>query len=922
MAWFYLFFFITGATGLIYETTFARQLQLVFGSTLSAVSVVVAVFFGGMALGAALLGKYADRFSPIRFYGILEIGSGLLALLAAFLVPQIRNLYAHLYPLLPASGYLRTGTQGVLTVILLLPPTLLIGATLPALSRGLTVSFGKRFTRIGALYGLNTLGAAFGTILCGFLLLEHLGYGMSILSAALVNISIGLIALILAPRFATAFSAAKQGRSKRQRVPRSDNAASKRPNQQKGLSRLILLLAGLSGLAALGYEIVWFRILSFSVVVDAYAFALMLGVYLLGIGGGSLVAAWRFRRSQGSLLELGLLEVALSIFAVVGFIGLILLKFHIPQPVTGDPNFWWKELVSTSLLAIILILPATLIMGYVFPMLVSLYTSRKDRLGAQVGKVVAVNTLGAIVGSIISGFIFIPLVGIQKSLILFAGLSGVVGIIALTFGPMQTISRTLSLVFSVPLIVLSFLLVPLRSDFGFLQIPGHKKAQLLYYRESADQTVMVTRDVGGRKIQRLILNQQQATSTSLPGQRKNQLLGHLPLWACPDARTALVICFGSGGTFGALGAYDLERVDCVEICPAVIEAAHLFSRWNGDVLSKPNVRVIVDDGRSYLLTTQESYDIITLEPMHPGLKGVSSLYSLEFYMEARNRLRPGGVLCQWIPLYGMNGEDARSLIATATEIFPQSSLWLVGAEGILVCARDSLFIGWDWLQKKFGDGEVQAVLRQVRLEDPWAILSGYLLGPEGLRDFVQGAPIVRDDRPFTEYSIPRHKHIFPWDEMLTLVEKRESPMAMMKGVSKEEIDSLESLWTERKNVWVDRDRGFAAFSQGDMPRARRYLEAAYQQNPSDRYTAHFLEEVYWKYGLRYGRQGLVDDAVEAYRMAAHVEPRDPESHFYLAVALANVGQRQEAVKEARITLELEPEHRGAKSLLDRQGSNR
>lgn len=922
MAWFFVFFFITGATGLIYETVFARQLQLVFGSTLSAVSVVVAVFFGGMALGAALLGKFADRFSPIRFYGILEIGAGLSALLAVFMVPQIRNLYAHLYPLLPASSHLRIGTQGILTVVLLLPPTLFIGATLPALSRGLTVSFGKRFTRIGALYGLNALGAAFGTILCGFLLLEHLGYKMSILSASLVNVSIGVVAVVLASRFARPFSTAKEGTDKKDRAPKRDDIALEHPNQQSNPSRLVLLLAGLSGLAALGYEIVWFRTLSFSVVVDAYAFALMLGVYLLGIGGGSLVAAWRFRRSQGSLLELGLMEVALSIFAVMGFIGLIAVNLRIPRPLAGDPNFWWKELVNTSLLAIILILPATLIMGYVFPMLVSLYTSRKNRLGGQVGRVVAVNTLGAIVGSIISGFIFIPLIGIQKSLISFAGLSGVIGIIALTFGPMQTRSRTLSLVFSVPLIVLSFLLMPVRSNFGFLQIPGHERAQLLFYRESADQTVMVTRDVGGRKVQRLILNQQQATSTSLPGQRKNQLLGHIPLWACPDARTALVICFGSGGTFGALGAYDLERVDCVEICPAVIEAAHLFSRWNGDVLSKPNVRVIVDDGRSYLLTTQDSYDIITLEPMHPGLRGVSSLYSLEFYMEARNRLRPGGVLCQWIPLYSMNGEDARSLIATAIEVFPQSSLWLVGTEGILLCARDSLFIRWDWLQKKFDDEEVRAVLRQVRLEDPWAILSGYLLGPEGLRDFVQGAPIVRDDRPFTEYSIPRHKQIFPWDEMLTLVEKRESPMAMMKGVSKEEIDSLESLWTERKNVWVDRDRGFAAFSQGDMPRAWKYLEAAYQQNPSDRYTAHFLEEVYWKYGLTYGRQGLVDDAVEAYRMAAQVEPGDPESHFYLAVALANVGQRQEAMREARTALELEPEHLGAKNLLDRLGSNR
>jgi spermidine synthase len=913
----YILFFVTGAAGMVFETAFARQLQLIFGSTLSSVSVVVAVFFGGMALGAALLGRYADRYSPVRLYGILEIGAAAWALLAVLLVPQVRAVYSHVRPLIPHSGIARILSQSVLAAVVLLPLTMLIGATLPALCRGLTRSLGERFTRIAGLYGINTLGAAAGTIVCGFVLLEHLGYTASVLLAAVVSLSAGLAAFLLASRTEILNPVSEQESHDAPPKPQSCPGP-----ETDGSPRVILVLTGLAGLAALGLEIVWFRTLSFSVVADAYAFAMMLGVYLFGIAAGGLVGAWRFRRTQGSLLELGLMEICLCLVAMGGFAALTQLAPQLARSAGGDPTAWLKDLSNTAMLALLLILPATVIMGYVFPMFASLYASHGKNLGSEVGRVTAVNTTGGIAGALAAGFVSIPLMGIQKSLLFFAGLSLLVGVGAFLFSKKR--SRPLVLSFATALIaaLVALLFFPVRQNFGFLQIPGHEKAELLFYRESSDQTVMVTRDTGGRKIQRLILNQQQATSTSLAGQRKNQLLGHLPLWSCPEARTALVICFGSGGTFGALGLYDLESVDCVEICLAVVEAAHLFSMWNGDVLSRSNAHLIVDDGRSHLITTRKLYDIITLEPMHPGLKGVSSLYSVEFYAEARDRLGPGGVLCQWIPLYSMTGEDARSLIATALAVFPESSFWLVGPEGILVCAADSLFISWDWLQSTFRDEGIQQALRQVRLEDPWAILSGYLAGPEELGDFVQGAPLLRDDRPFTEYSIPRHKHVSPWEDILLLVTERQSPLGIVRGLQAGEFDSLEAVWSSKRDAWIERDRGLAAFSLNDMPGARVHLEAALQGDPTDRYTTFFLQEVYWRYGLELGRQGRTEEAVNAYRAAAVVEPEDPESHFYLAVALANAGKLREAEREALTALNLEPKHQAARELLSTLGSVR
>jgi spermidine synthase len=920
IGWFYLFFFLSGLTALIYETAFAHQLHLIFGSTLSAVTLVLAVYLGGMALGAAILGPRADRHNPLRLYGILEIGIGITAIVAVILIPMIRYIYAHFSGFLGTQGVFAFIFQALLAVIFLLPSTFLMGATLPALSKGVTTRIEKRFSRISALYGLNTFGAALGTLLCGFLLLENLGYFGSVSIAMLANLLIGFVALRLAKKLTVseAIPAVTSDTVEAEAAPIPGNEKSDK------LRKLVLILAAISGLAALGYEVIWFRILTFSVVTDAYAFALMLGIYLLGIGAGSLVGSRRFRKKEGAdwekksaWLELGVLELLVSVLVVAGFAALIWINEQLGRPTVADPGFWLKTLRNTSLQAVVLIFPVTFLLGYIFPMMISLYSANLGKLGGQVGWVSALNTTGAIVGIVISGFVLIPWIGIQYSLFLMALLSVLVGITALVLGPIARTRRMMAILVGVPACIIALVLFPMRVNFGFQQIPTHANAELLFYKESGDQTVIVVEDKGGRKVRRLLLNQQQATSTGMAGQRKNQLLGHLPLWACPEAEKAMVICFGSGGTFGALGLYDLERVDCVEICPSVIEAAHLFNDWNGEVLARENARVVIDDGRSYLLTAPDRYDVITLEPMHPGLKGVSSLYSREFYEEARNRLNPGGVICQWVPLYSMTGEDARSLIATAVEVFPQSSLWIVGTEGILLCARDTLHLDAGRMEACFEDKRTRAALQRVLLDDPWAILSGFLLGPEGLQAYTADAPIMRDNRPFTEFTIPRHQHLDPWDDIIRLGRMRESPLKILRGLSDSELQTYETRWEENKQVWIERDRGFAAYQQGDFKDARIHVEEAFAGNPEDRYAAYFLKEIYWRYGVEFGKRKQWQQAIDAYRRATQIDPADPEAHLYLAIALETAGQIQLSVEAVREALKLRPEYPAAAELLAR-----
>jgi spermidine synthase len=913
--WYYLLFFLSGLTALVYETAFVRQLQLIFGSTLSAVSVVVAVFFGGLAIGAALVGPRADQYPPLRLYGFLEIGTGLWAILAVVIIPLIRTIYAGIFASIQLPGGIHTLLQAILSILILLPATILMGATLPALARGMTYTFGQRFRSISTLYGINTIGATIGTILCGFFLLEHLGYLMTIVAAMVVNLLIGFTAILLSPkRHATGTAQAQPVEKKLSRAAQS---------REHTLRTVLISMAAISGFAALGYEVIWFRTLAFSVVTDTYAFAIMLGIYLFGIGGGSMIAARRFHRTKHERfnnrkwLELGVLEIVAAVMVALGFSILVWLNTALPRPALTDAAYWIKTLGNITLQALVLILPTTVILGYVFPLIVSLYAGSVRQLAHQVGRVTAVNTTGAITGSLATGFILIPLVGIQKALLILMGLSSVLALMVFSFGPLNRRQRITGAMTAFLVILGIFIFFPIRPHFGFRQIPSYGEAELLFYHEGADGTVMVTQDKGDRSIRRLLINQQQATSTYLPGQRKNQLMGHLPFWACSGAKNALVICFGSGGTFGALGLYELDRVDCVEISAAVIDAASFFTEWNGNVLERKNVNIIIDDGRSYLLTTRETYDIITLEPMHPGLKGVSALYSVEFYREARKKLNANGVLCQWIPLYSMSGQDARSLLATAVSVFPQSSLWIVGSEGILLCARDSLTIDWTWMMKHISDPTINQTLRKVYLDNLWTLLSGYLLGPQRLREYTKNVALVHDDRPYIEYSIPRHQHIFPWDEVLGLSATRESPINIMRSIPESIRAELNSTWVIKKKIWTIRDQGFAAIAQGDYGTARLRLEHVYANDPQDRYAAFFLKEIYWRYGVELSRRRRWQEATAVYRRAALLEPDDPKGHFYLGVALYNAGQNQEAMKAIRQALVLQPDFREARNFLQK-----
>jgi spermidine synthase len=911
--WYYLFFFLSGLTALVYETAFVRQLQLIFGSTLSAVSVVVAVFFGGLAIGAALIGPRADQYSPLRLYGILEIGTGLWAIVAVVIIPVVRSFYASLTSTVQLPVSVHTLLQAIMSILILLPATILMGATLPALSRGLTRNAAKRFRSISTLYGINTIGATTGTILCGFFLLEHLGYLKTIVAAMAVNFLIGGAAILLSPK------QHQEGITRRQPGTKASIGAA-RPREHR-LRMVLISMAAISGFAALGYEVVWFRTLAFSVVTDTYAFAIMLGVYLLGIGGGSMIAARRFHRTRHEnrdarkWFELGVLEIAATVMVALGFSILVWLNTSLPRPAVTNPAYWVSTLGNITLQAIVLILPATLIFGYVFPLMVSLYAGSIRQLARQVGRITAVNTAGAIAGSLAAGFILIPLVGIQWALLVLMGLSSMLAVMAFLFGPLRRRQRITGATIASAVILGILIFFPIRPHFGFRQIPSYEKAELLFYHEGADGTVMVTQDKGDRSIRRLLINQQQATSTYLPGQRKNQLMGHLPLWACSGAKNALVICFGSGGTFGALGLYELDRVDCVEISAAVLDAASYFTEWNGNVLERKNVNIIIDDGRSYLLTTRDTYDIITLEPMHPGLKGVSSLYSLEFYEEARKRLNTNGVLCQWIPLYSMSGQDARSLLATALTVFPQSSLWIVGSEGILLCARDSLTINWSWMMKHMSNPTIKQTLKKVYLDNFWTLLSGYLLGPQGLHQYTSNVALVLDDRPHIEYSIPRHQHIFPWNEILGLAAKRESPINIITGISQSTREALNSTWMVRKKTWAIRDQGFAAIAQGDHGTARVRFEHVYANDPQDRYAVFFLKEIYWRYGVELSRRQRWQEAVALYKRAVLLEPDDPRGHFYLGVALYNAGQTHEAVTAIGQALTLQPDLREAQEFL-------
>jgi len=774
-----IIFVLSGFAGLTYELTWTKHLMLIFGVSHQAISTVLAAFMAGLALGSFLLGPLADRVSrPLRLYAVLEAGIGLSAAFLPAALTFANEAYISLARSTPQHSWAFAALRFALCFAVLLVPTTLMGGTLPALSR----HFIRRADGIGAgaglLYGANTVGGVLGAAATGFFLLSTLGANGTTRLAVATNFAVaaGAFLLSFASRSAPPQPAAH--------IPVSQTTQANAPNF---MSAFLLIAFGLAGAASLAYEVLWTRVLIYFMDLTIYSFTTILVTFLTGLALGSFLFARIADRRRDLLGLFGLIEIAIALSAIylLHTLGPVLFAIR-PNAVRllqGEYSTYVGTYFATA--AIFMLLP-TILMGGAFPVVTRLYTRDFRRLGHSIGYLYGANTIGCVAGSVVAGFLILPLAGAQQGVAIVAVVSGLLGLTCIFLSPMRRLvwvpAATLALL--VAGVVFAWRVPPAVMFSPRVAFGGHK---LVFYREGPEASLAVLQtNLGSRQIN---LNGISTAYSDYSDIVSHKLLAHPPVLMVKDPRKALVIGLGMGSTAWSLAQYPLERIDCVELVPTETESARFFLPENGGVLSDPRFHLIIGDGRNYLMTTTERYDIISFNAIHPAFSPY--LYTQEFYELCRLRLTDKGIICAWIPT---NSEYFPSLLRTFQEVFPHCSLWVanIGHLSLIgTLGRQEIDLA-DWIDRT-ADRGIKENLGEVHLDDTTALITRCLMTEEAIRGFWEQreARLNTDNLPYVEFDTTVDEKAAAVATSRQLVAEVESPWPLVRvdGMQLDEINA-------------------------------------------------------------------------------------------------------------------------------------
>ena len=740
-------FILSGAAGLVYEIVWARQLVLVFGNTTQAVSAILTGFFGGMAIGAWVGGRIADRVrSPLRMYGVLEIALVVVVLVTPVTFDFIHEAYRGIYPSLESTPFLSLARL-VLAVLALAPATVMMGATFPALVRHLSRS-AELSQSFGRLYSANTAGAVAGTLLAGLVLIELFGLGGALAVGASASGIAGIVALALARRTDPAPAALDPATATAPTLTPGSEPV--RPTFERPSSmRLALIVAFVSGVTSLGYQVTWTRLLASGTGGFTYVFTAVLALFLIGIALGAFIFARYRDRFRDPVRVLALTQLVVAVLAMAGLV----LVIGLPKPLDpGDPVGSVSRLVVSGILVV---LPVTIAMGIAFPTASALLPDEAAHAGRESGSLLAVNTFGAILGSLVIPFVLMPLVG-SPTIVVALALTNV----ALAGGLVLSARRPGRLP-ALATAVVAIAVVATAAWPGAVAQPNEALIRAEggeLFASDEDEIASVQAGQVGPTPELWVAG---TSMTLLTVDAK--LMPILPLIARPASERALVVAFGMGTSFRSALTAGL-RTDVVELVPSVPEMFRYYYPDAEQVLADPDGRVIVADGRNHLELSTERFDIIVTDPPPPiESSGASVISSLEYYEAGRDHLAPGGVMMQWVP-YGAPEAEFKEHIRTFAAVYPEI-LVVRGAGGYgiyMLGSMDPLALD-------------PAVAREVLsrpgvLEDisgaydsPADSVDGWLdvieqqtwLTDDVARAYVGDGPLITDDRPRPEYFLLR-----------------------------------------------------------------------------------------------------------------------------------------------------------------------
>ena len=889
-------FLLSGAAALLYQVVWSRLLGLVFGNTTYAISTVLAAFMGGLALGSYLGGRWADRLRrPLFAYGLLEVGIGAYGLLSPFLLEGVRTAYlvlAGTWAFPHPGAYL---VRFFLAVFVLLVPTLFMGATLPLLSRRFVPQLNMVGRRVGQLYALNTWGAVLGAFSAGFLLLPSIGLTWTIRIAATANVMIGLIAFLL-ERYTSSTETSTE-------PPKEPGSIQPMPQDVQ----LILCAFALSGFTAFLYEVAWTRALVLVFGSSIYAFSAMLTTFLIGIAAGSHIYATIWASRPATIKNFAWLQIgiAATAFVILPLYERLPILFLALFPLTSNSHSFL--LGVKFFISFLIILPSTLFMGATLPCVVQMISRRHDSVGGDVGNAYSFNTLGNILGAIITGFFLIPIWGIQWSLKVGVVLNVYLGLLCLWIWAR---SASISVRSAIALLALMAWIPsltfppgdPLVLNSGVAMYPViylsrwqegkpiRRSGTVIYHREGLNGTVAVLQYGKTRS-----LTVAGKTESNTQVDKVTQLmLGHIPLILHPKPELVLAVGLGSGMTAGAIAQHPISRLDIVEIEPAVAEASRYFLSENRQVLQDPRTRLILEDARSFVGRTSERYDVIVLQPSNPWMAGVASLYTVEFFQDLKRRLRPHGMVGQWIQGYRLWPQDLQMIVRTFRHAFPHTTVWHLTKNDYLLIGHPAPFtFRPKEIERRLATlPGVKADLSSISIQSPLGLLSFFALTAEDAAALGQGGAANTDDLPLLEFSAPKALNKKTGEANFSLLKAaRRTRFPPLDGVSLARLDETGLLYE-----W-----SLIAMMRKSLSEAFDDLNRILAKEPSH-------AQAYFHRGQIFLAKKQLVKALEDFRKATSINPRHALAHYQLGLLFLRQNRPKEALQSLETAVRIEPDN--------------
>ena len=977
-------FFLSGMTGLIYQILWTRMIVKVIGAAPFAVSIVLSIFMGGLGVGSYLAGRTVDRYSQheklLRIYAILEIIIGCYALIIPFMLTFFKPIYAFAYNHLFGYFILYNLFTFIGCALILCVPVICMGATLPILCRFYIDSLTHLGARAGRLYGLNTIGAAVGSLICGFWLINYLGVQGTLIFAVLVNILIGLSCFLASYQLTTLPIAESNAPEIIEKVP---TEAPRQMNLSQPTAEIngALIIFAVSGFCAMAYEVIWTKLLGLIVGPTTYSFTIVLVTFILGLGLGSLIFGWIADKIKnhiwllvGSQIIAGLLVLAIS--QLLGnsqlFFGKLIFSFK--------DNFILLNIAKAGFLFVFLF-PSTLFLGATFPLVTKICTQSVSKVARTIGFAYAINIIGAVLGSFCAGFVLIPLVGKEHGLSMVIGLQLISSMVIAYYVLNKKQHRMDRLAFAAVAVISGLFLC-----FHFPEWDHHslssgqyynfsnkkafkgkswldvlfngpeilakaEKGELVYYGDGIGGFTTVVKYLKPLDVDYVMANSGKADASSHKDMPTQTLSAHIPMLFHPNPKNVMVLGLASGVTAGEALNYDIDRLDVLEINPQVVRGSDFFRKWNNHVLSNSKTNLIIQDGRIHLALTRQKYDVIISEPSNPWMAGLATLFTREMFVLAKDRLNHDGIFVQWVHTYGMDWGTIAMIGRTFAEIFPNSVLLSTAPSGI----------GWDYLLVGF-KGQNQLTLenaernlvylqksQNVTLSDPKLLYR--LIVSENPAELFGEGPVNKDAWPLLEFEAP--KLVYQDDPtIITTIQAKKwlrqetqsviqqvmsnvdtqidfaafalsvkAPFTGMVDISEATPAQKERYFKLVEDYAGNNHFDFAILDNADLERRCRAVQIAAIQNKSD-LTGNDVSSYLYLADL-YNKNDRPDDAINACLKVLQIEPDNVMTHSFLGALFVEQNDFDQAVYHFNEALRLNPNladvHASLGVVLMRQG---